>query len=145
MEPETENDAGRIFFGQIQYFNFVETAASGSDKRIYSNDQHVDVGKNIWAAAGGRDIRNCSACTSAERGATRSNQISVPFRLHGTLLQHTAGRRGFTAMPAEEYVEPVVELPDRGARRGSACGCARQTGRDYGAEVRSTRGCGSAG
>lgn len=49
-------------------------------------------------------------------------------------------------MPAEEHVEPLVELPERGTRRGSACGCARQAGRNCGAEIRNTGGCnGSAG
>jgi hypothetical protein len=129
-----------FFFEQIRKLNFFEAAASGGDKRIYSNDQHVDVGKNVWAAAGGNGIRNSSACASTEPGATRRDQVPVPFRLHGAVLQRPAGRRGFAAMPAEEHVEPLVELPERGTCRGSACGCARQAGRDRGAEIRSTGG-----
>ena len=97
-----------------------------------------------WAkfgtATGGRDIRNCSACPSAKPGAARRDQISVPLRLHGALLQHPAGRRGFAAMPAEEHDEPLVELPERGARRGSACGGTRQAGRDRSAESRGSCG-----
>ena len=78
-------------------------------------------------AFGRRDIRNCSTRigASAEPGATRRHQIPVPLRLHGALLQRAAGRRGIAAMPAEEHVEPFIELPERGARRGSAGGCAR--------------------
>ena len=44
-------------------------------------------------------------------------------------------------MPAEEHVEPLIELPERGARRRSAGGGDRQAGRDRRAESRGARGC----
>ena len=47
-------------------------------------------------------------------------------------------------MPAKEHVEPFIQLPERGARRGSAGGCDRQAGRHRGAESRSTGGCNDA-
>ena len=92
---------------------------------------------------GRRDIRNCSTrvCASAEPGATRRHQVPVPLRLYGALLQRAAGRRGIAAMPAEEHVEPLVGLPERGARRRSAGGGDCQAGRHRGAESRSARGC----
>ena len=94
-------------------------------------------------AFGRRDIRNRSAgfCASAEPGATRRHQIPVPLGLYGALLQRAAGRRGLAAMPAEEHVEPFIELPERGARRGSAGGGDYQAGRNRGAESRCARGC----
>ena len=63
-------------------------------------------------------------CASAEPGAARRHQIPMPLGLHRALLQRAAGRRGIAAMPAEEHVEPLIELPERGARRRSAGGCA---------------------
>ena len=127
---------------RIQNFNFVETAASGGDKRIYSNDQHVRRGQKCLRPLLA-DLRYSqlqpSLSASAEPGAARRDQITVPFRLHGALLQHPAGRRGFVAMPAEEHVEPFIELPERGARGGSACGRDRQAGRHRGAESRGSR------
>ena len=60
------------------------------------------------------------APSQAQRDAIKS---AVPLRLHGALLQRAAGRRGLAAMPAEEHVEPLIELPERGARRRSAGGC----------------------
>ncbi len=50
------------------------------------------------------------------------------------------GGEGLAAMPAEEHVEPFIELPERGARRGSAGGCDRQAGRHRGAESRGSGG-----
>ena len=47
-------------------------------------------------------------------------------------------------MPAEEHVEPLIELPERGARRRSAgCACSddRQAGRSRAGQIRSARGC----
>ena len=64
---------------------------------------------------------------SADRCATQRHPIRMPLRLHGALLQHPAGRRSVAAMPAEKHVEPVVGLPERGAR-GRSAGCAQ--GRD---------------
>ena len=57
------------------------------------------------------------APSQAQRDAIK---VAMPLRLHGALLQRSAGRRGIAAMPAEEHVEPVIELPERGARRRSA-------------------------
>ena len=96
-----------------------------------------------WLAVAAIFATAAPACASAEPGATRRHQIPVPLRLYGALLQRAAGRRGFAAMPAEEHVEPVIELPERGARRGSAGGGDRQAGRDRGAESRGARGCNS--
>ena len=61
---------------------------------------------------------SCSTgiCASAEPGPARRDQDPMPLGLHGALLQHSAGRRSFAAMPAEEHVEPVIELSKRGAR-----------------------------
>ena len=66
------------------------------------------------------------APSQAQRDAIKS---AVPLGLYGALLQRAAGRRGIAAMPAEEHVEPLVELPERGARRGSAGGCDRPPSR----------------
>ena len=110
------------------FLTAVEAAASCDDKRIYSNDQHVEACDEACAVAfGRRDTRNRSTRVGAgaEPGATRRHQIPVPLRLYGALLQRAAGRRGLAAMPAEEHVEPVIELPERGARGGSAGGGAK--------------------
>ena len=82
---------------------------------------------------------------SAEPGAARRHQIPVPLRLYRALLQRAPGRRGLAAMPAEEHVEPLVELPERRARGRSTGGCDRQAGRHRRTESRSTRGCNDCG
>ena len=44
----------------------------------------------------------------------------MPLRLHGALLQHSAGRRSLAAMSAEEHVEPCAGLSERREGRRSA-------------------------
>ena len=70
-------------------------------------------------AAAGRDVRarDPGFCAGAERGAARGDQVELPLRLHGALLEHPAGRRSLAGMPAEEHVEPVGVLRRRGAAR----------------------------
>src|SRR4030095_14514741 len=95
----------------------VEAAASCDDKRIYSNDQHVESCEQTCAVAFGRRHnrnRSASFCASSEPGATRRDQIPVPLRLYRALLQRAPGRRGLAAMPAEEHVESLIKLPVRG-------------------------------
>jgi hypothetical protein len=74
MEPD-------FFLKAHSKFHLVEAAASGDDRRIYSNDQHVDAREKAWAVTGGHDIRNCSTRVgaSAEPSATRRHQIPVSF------------------------------------------------------------------
>ena len=81
------------------------------------------------------------APSQAQRDAIKAQCRS---RLHGALLKRAARRRGFAAMPAEEHVEPLIELPERGARRRSAgCTCSddRQAGRSRAGQICSARGC----
>ena len=134
VEPETENDAAaEIFSLQISFDDFtsVEAAASSDNKRIYSNDQHVETCDDAWAVAGGRAYSQRQHRPLRKRRARRNATPSNPqcrSDYHGALLQRAAGRRGFAAMPAEEHVEPVIELPERGARRRSAGSAPQRDG-----------------
>ena len=89
-----------------------------------------------------RSRRYRHRCTgpSPEPGAARRHQGAMPLRLHGALLQHPAGWRGFAAVPAEEHVEPVIELSDCGACGRGAGGGHGQAGRYRSAKSRSTGG-----
>src|SRR3954454_19310725 len=90
----------------LRHFTAVEAAASCDDKRIYSNDQHVETCEEACAVAfGRRDARNCGTRVGAsgEPGAARRHQISMPLRLYRALLQRAPGRRGLAAMPAKKY------------------------------------------
>src|SRR3954451_23036778 len=120
--------AVRIFAAK---FYSVRSGGFLQRKRIYSNDQHVEACDEACAVAFGRRD-SCNRSTrvgaSAEPGATRRHQIPVPLRLYRALLERAAGRRGLAAVPAEEHVEPVIELPERGGRGRSAGGGDSQAG-----------------
>ena len=64
--------------------------------------------------------RRARLLAGAQRSAARSHQIAVPLRLHGALLQHSAGRRSLAAMSAEEHGEPCPGLSERREGRRSA-------------------------
>ena len=57
------------------------------------------------------------APSQAQRDAIKS-QCRSDYMAHCS--SGAAGRRGLAAMPAEEHVEPFIELPERGARGRSA-------------------------
>ena len=68
-------------------------------------------------------LRNChihggdtGPVASSHRRPTQRHPVRLPRRLSGALRQHSARRRGFAAMPAEKHVEPLIRLPERGAR-----------------------------
>ena len=147
VEPETENDAGRWNFYSDNILLRLKRRLPATTKGFI---QMINTLRRATKLAPWLSVAAILAtavpavCASAEPGAARRHQIAVPLRLHGALLQRAAGRRGLAAMPAEEHVEPVVELPERRARGRSAGGGDCQAGRHRRAESRSA-GHGSTG
>src|SRR4051812_49609773 len=86
----------------------LSSSCASARARIYSNDQHVEThGEGLGIVHGGRLCkRRTGTFASANRRATRGDQIPMPLRLHRALLQRPAGHRSIPAMSAEEHVEP---------------------------------------
>ena len=81
---------------------------------------------------------SAQAPSQAQRDAIKS-QCRSDYIAHCSSVP--AGRGGLAAMPAEEHVEPLVELPERRTRGRSTGGCDCQAGRHRRTESRSTRRC----
>src|ERR1700730_3624587 len=93
----------------------------GDNKKDLFNDQWLERSSGADAAAGGSDIRGDEPgiFASPDGGAARSDQIRVPLRLYGALLQHPAARRGIAGMPAEEHVFSRARMRECGSCRRS--------------------------
>ena len=120
VEPETENDAAyeidlspfRISLRKIslELQRRLARQREGFPKMI-NTLKHECAARNRHIHGGDTGL-----FASSHRCTTQRHPVRMPRRLSGPLRQHSAGRRGVAAMPAEEHVEPLIRLPERGAR-----------------------------